>query len=123
MDKKDLDYYLSLEYPFKIETLREDDGGGYLITYPDLPSCVSDGKTVGETIAMGEDARKAWIETRFEEGLAIPEPYSHSYKYSGRIALRTPKSLHKRLVANAEKEGVSLNHYLVYLLSKESAKK
>ncbi len=120
--EKDLNYYLSLKYPYKLEMLPENDGGGHIITYPDLPGCVSDGDTAEEAISMGDDARKAWIETRFEQGLNIPEPFSHSNKYSGRIALRTPKSLHRRLIENAEKEGVSLNQYLVYLLSKETGK-
>jgi len=119
---KDLDFYISLKYPYRVEMLPEEDGGGHLISYPDLQGCVSDGDTVEEAIAMGEDARKAWIETRFERGLDIPEPFSHSKNYSGRIALRTPRSLHKKLIDGAEREGVSLNQYLVYILSKETGK-
>ncbi len=117
---KDLDYYLSLKYPYRLEMLPEDNGKVYLITYPDLPGCVSDGDTAEKTISMGEDARKTWIETRIKQGSDIPEPFSHRNRYSGRIALRTPRSLHKRLVDGAEREGVSLNQYLVYLLSKEA---
>jgi antitoxin HicB len=120
MERKSLEYYLSLKYPFKIETISEDDGGGFLIFYPDLPGCYSDGDTLEETIAMGEDAKIAWIETRYVEGYNIPEPFSNFNDFSGRITLRTPKSLHKRLVELADKEGVSLNQYLVYVLSKEA---
>ncbi len=120
---KNLDFFISLKYPNRVEMLSEKDGGGYLISYPDLPGCVSDGDTIEEAIAMGEDARKAWIETRFEQGLDIPEPFSHSKNYSGRIALRTPRSLHRKLIEGAEKEGVSLNQYLVYILSKEAGKR
>lgn len=119
---KDLDFYISMKYPYRVEMLPEEDGGGHLISYPDLKGCVSDGDTVEEAIAMGEDARKAWIETRFERGLDIPEPFSHSKNYSGRIALRTPRSLHKKLIDGAEREGVSLNQYLVYILSKETGR-
>ncbi|MBS4024200.1 MAG: toxin-antitoxin system HicB family antitoxin [Clostridia bacterium] len=119
MERKSLEYYFSLKYPFRIETLTEDDGGGFLIYYPDLPGCYSDGDELEDTIAMGEDARNAWIETRYIEGYNIPEPFSNINDYSGRITLRAPKSLHKKLVELAEKEGVSLNQYMVYLLSKE----
>ena len=49
-----------------------------MITYPDLPGCVSDGDSVEEALSMGEDARKSWIETRFIEGMEIPEPSSNS---------------------------------------------
>lgn len=121
MEIKKLEYYLSLNYPYNIETLPEEDGGGFFITYPDLPGCVSDGDTLEEVISMGEDAKKAWIETRLEQGLDIPEPYTGE-NYSGRITVRTPKSLHRDLIKQAEKEGVSLNQYLVYLLSKGSGK-
>jgi|Deesub1362A_J573_1020465.scaffolds.fasta_scaffold03130_7 antitoxin HicB len=121
MERKNLKYYLSLKYPYKIETLSEENGGGFLITYPDLPGCMSDGDTVEEAIKMGEDAKRAWIETRLEQGLEIPEPFSND-KYSGRITLRAPKSLHRELIEQTEKEGVSLNQYLVYLLSKGLSK-
>lgn len=121
MEKKNLEYYLSLKYPFKVETISEEDGGGYVIAYPDLPGCMSDGKTIEETLLNGEDARKAWIQTAYEKSIIVPEPNTVIDKFSGRITLRTPKSLHKDLVEQAEKEGISLNQYIVYLLSKEAA--
>ena len=61
---------------------------------------MSDGDTVEEAVKMGEDAKRAWIKTRFEQDLEVPEPFS-SYKYSGRITLRTPKGLHRKLVEQA----------------------
>lgn len=121
MDRKTLDYYFSLKYPFKIETISEDDGGGYMITYTDLPGCISDGETIEELLLNGEDAKRAWIQTAYEKSMEIPEPNSISDKFSGRITLRTPKSLHRNLVEQAEKEGISLNQYIIYLLSKESS--
>ena len=39
------------EYPFTIRELAIDDGGGFLIEFPDLPGCISDGETVEEAIA------------------------------------------------------------------------
>lgn len=121
MDRKTLDYYFSLKYPFKIETISEEDGGGYMITYTDLPGCISDGETIEELLLNGEDAKRAWIQTAYEKSVKIPEPNSISDKFSGRITLRTPKSLHRDLVEQAEKEGISLNQYIVYLLSKEAS--
>lgn len=41
-----------------------------------------------------------------------------SKKFSGQLRLRMPSSLHRELSEKAEQEGVSLNSYLVYLLSK-----
>lgn len=37
-----------------------------------------------------------------------------------RLTLRLPDSLHKQLVRQAERENVSLNQYLVYLLAQRS---
>ena len=40
-----------------------EEGGGYLIEFPDLPGCMSDGETIEETIENGKDAVACWIET------------------------------------------------------------
>lgn len=61
MKNKELEYYLSLKYPFRIETISEKDGGGFVIDFPDLDGCISDGETIEEALEMGEDARKSWI--------------------------------------------------------------
>mgnify|MGYP001765184377 CR=1 FL=1 len=38
-----------------VEPLPEDEGGGFVIRFPDLPGCLSDGATYEETIANGRD--------------------------------------------------------------------
>lgn len=38
--------------------------------------------------------------------------------YSGTFQIRMPKSLHKSLSEHAKKEGISMNQYCIYLLSK-----
>jgi antitoxin HicB len=113
-----LENYLNKEYPYKIEKVSKEDGGGYFMTYPDLPGCMSDGDTLEEALSMGEDARISWIETAIELGKDIPEPYSYMDNYKGRITVRVPKSMHKELIDEAKEEGISLNQYLIYLLGK-----
>jgi len=54
--------------------LPEEEGGGYLIEFPDLPGCMSDGKTIEEAITNGIDALRGWIEAIRAEGHPIPEP-------------------------------------------------
>lgn len=61
-------------YRFTIRPLPEDEGGGYLIEFPDLPGCMSDGETIEETIAHGIDAMRGWIEAMRAEGHPIPTP-------------------------------------------------
>jgi antitoxin HicB len=62
------------EYRFTVRPLTEDEGGGYLIEFPDLPGCMSDGETIEETIANGEDAKRGWIAAMKEAGRPIPPP-------------------------------------------------
>ncbi len=38
--------------------------------------------------------------------------------YSGRILVRIPKSLHRQLALDAKHEGISLNQYALYKLSR-----
>jgi len=44
------------------------EGGGYLIEFPDLPGCMSDGETPEEAIANGRDALKCAVLTLREFG-------------------------------------------------------
>jgi antitoxin HicB len=61
-------------YPFEVRPLDEDEGGGYLIEYPDIPGCMSDGETIDEAIANGRDALREVLLTLIETARHIPEP-------------------------------------------------
>ena len=64
-----------MDYPVVIRPLTEDEGGGYLAIYPDLPGCMSDGETPEEALKNGRAALEEWMETaKAREGFAIPEP-------------------------------------------------
>lgn len=51
--------------------LNQDDGS-YTITYPDLPGCISEGKTLENALYMAQDALQQWIEVSLEEKEPIP---------------------------------------------------
>lgn len=110
------------KYPFEITLLSEEDGPGYLITFPDLPGCMSDGASIEEALTNGADAEKAWIQAATKWGDAVPEP-GGSTKAPGRFVLRTPKSLHAKLAKQAEVEGVSMNTLAVALLAEGLGRK
>ncbi len=59
------------EYPSELRPLTEEEGGGWMITYPDLPGCMSDGETPEEAISNGKDALVAWLEAAHEAGRNI----------------------------------------------------
>jgi len=95
------------DYPFEIRPLSEEDGGGFLITFPDLPGCMSDGETPEEAIREGRDAFCCWMLAHIEDGRPVPLPNSGGEP--GKFVQRLPKSLHAKLAARAKREGVSLN--------------
>jgi antitoxin HicB len=96
----------TIAYPFEMKPLSDEKGGGWLIIFPDLPGCMSDGETPEEAIKNGQDALECWIQACTEAGKEIPLPGKSS---GSRFSPRIPRSLHARLVSRAEQEGVSMN--------------
>jgi antitoxin HicB len=110
------------DYPFTVRPLAAEDGGGYLIEFPDVPGCISDGETPEEAITNGRDALKSVLLTMKEFGEAIPQPGSLATA-SGQWRQRVPKSLHSRLVTRAEQEGVSLNTLVTAMIAEGLGKR
>jgi len=102
------------EYPFTIRPLTQEEGGGFLIEYPDLPGCMSDGETPEEAIRNGRDAVKSYILSCKKYGDPVPKPGA---TMSGQWRQRVPRSLHARLVDQARSEGVSLNTLVTSLVA------
>lgn len=115
---KTLNEYMSM--PYRMEILEDKDEGGFVVSYVDLPGCISSGETVESAIANALDAKQAWLEAAIEEGVEIYEPGSLE-DYSGQFKLRLPKSLHRALAEHSQREGISMNQYCVYLLAKNDA--
>ena len=83
----------------------------------EFDGCMSHGDTYVEAFENIREAMKGWIEAKLENGFTVPDPADETL-YSGKFVLRIPKTLHARLAQEAEKEGVSLNQYALYRLSK-----
>ena len=113
-----VDEYVS--YPYKMEIVQDSDEGGYIISFPDLPGCLSVGDSIEEAIHNAEDAKRVWIEAALEDGIDISKPDSIE-KYSGQFKLRLPKSLHKSLSEHSKAEGISMNQYCLYLLTRNDS--
>ncbi len=107
------------EYTIRLRPLTDEEGGGWLAEVPDLPGCMSDGETPEEAAHNVLDAIQEWLAAAREMGREIPSPSTEGDKveYSGRLSLRVPKSLHAELVRSANREGVSVNQYVLYLVS------
>ena len=109
-----------MKLPYRMEVIPDQVEGGFVISFPDLPGCITCGNTIENAIANAEDAKKAWLEAALADGIIIPEPNSLE-TYSGQFKLRIPKSLHCSLAEHSKQEGISMNQYCLYLLSKNDA--
>jgi predicted RNase H-like HicB family nuclease len=112
---KKIEDYINL--PYRLEIIPDTHEGGYVVTYPDLQGCITVGNTIESALANADDAKRAWLEAAIEEGIDIPKPSSDD-DYSGQFKLRIPKSLHRSLAEHAKAEGISMNQYCLYLLSR-----
>ena len=63
-----------LELPYRMELIPDTDEGGYVVSFPDLPGCITSGSSLEIAINNAKDAKRAWIEAAFEDGISIPEP-------------------------------------------------
>ena len=72
-----------------------------------------------ELLTDEEEASLAAAQAMDDGSSVSLEEYKKSLEeYSGKLVLRIPRSLHKALKEAAEIEGVSLNQYMLYKLSR-----
>ena len=96
----------------------DDESGTYTAVILEFPGCIAQGDTPQEAYEHLEDAAKDWIAAALDLKQEIPSP-SQSLSFGGKILLRLPKSLHRRLTLIAETEGVSLNQFIVSALAEK----
>lgn len=65
-----------LVYPAILKPF-SDGSGGFVVEFPDLPGCVTEGGNLEEALSMGEDAASGWILGELEDGYKIPEPSAY----------------------------------------------
>lgn len=109
-------------YAHTISPLPAAEGGGFLITFPDLPGCMSDGATEAEAVENGRDAFVAVVSALHDMGREIPAPSfrpddATAPNASGKFVARVPKSIHAKLTSRAKAEGVSLNTLVLTLIA------
>lgn len=113
---------MSHRYPTEVFWSDEDEG--FIALARDLPGCSAFGETRLEALDELGNAIEAWIVAARGAGNPIPAPSQPSVdsRFSGKVLLRMPKTLHAKLSAEAERENVSLNQLAVFLLTDASAK-
>lgn len=109
-----------MELPYRMEIVPDAGEGGYAVTFPELPGCITCGETLELAVKNATDAKKVWLEAALDEGISIAMP-DELNEYSGQFKLRIPKSLHRQLSEHSKREGISMNQYCLYLLSRNDA--
>ena len=115
---KTIEYYMNL--PYRLELVPDTEEGGFVASYPELCGCLTSGETAEAALKNAQDSKREWLAAALEDGYEIPEPTSDD-EYSGQFKLRLPKSLHRALAENSKREGISMNQYCLYLLTKNNA--
>lgn len=111
-----LEDYMKLPYTRMVQE-KNDESGHYFYGYIlELDGCQSTGNTLDELYENLNEAMEGYLEVKLENNLPIPIPEDVE-DYSGKFVVRIPKTLHRRLAVQADKEGVSLNQLALYKLS------
>lgn len=65
------------EYQYTIILHPDLEEGGYTVTVPALPGCVTQGETLEEAIVMAKDAIRLYVETLVADGEPVPKEREH----------------------------------------------
>ena len=101
------------KYQFTVRPLSKEEGGGYLVEYPDIPGCMSDGETIEEAVTNGRAALQDCLEVFRESGRRIPKPSIEAAQWRQRL----PRTLYSKLTKQAETEGVSINSLVTAIIA------
>lgn len=106
-------------FKYSIVLQWSDEDEGYVALIPELPNVSAVGDTPEEAVGEVKIAASLYLDFLNDEGLTFPEPNLLPI-YSGQLRVRMPHSLHARLASRAQVEGISLNSFILHLLSSNS---
>jgi antitoxin HicB len=69
-----------MQHTYKI-LLHKEPEGGYTVSVPALPGCISFGENIDEAITMAKEAIELYIEELLERGEAVPDD-NNTLEYS-----------------------------------------
>lgn len=100
------------DYQLVLQWSEEDQC--YVVTLPAWQNARTHGTTPEEAVRNAREVLTLLIESAIRHGEPIPVS---ERRFSGNLRLRLPVSLHGRLAHEAEREGVSLNQWIVSRLA------
>ncbi len=91
-----------------------NEHGGYYARIPDFSTIFTGGQTPDEAMRNALEAIGLMVEEYQDRGMPVPEPLK---SFSGTFNVRLPRSVHRELVRHADRQGVSLNAMVGFLLA------
>ncbi len=107
-----------LKEPYSRIVIPDKESGSYTAQILEFPGCITEGGTAQEAYERLEEVALSWIEAALGLGQGIPLPLLMC-GYGGKVALRLPKSLHRQASMAAERDGTSLNQFIVMALAEK----
>lgn len=109
-------------YSHFVSPIDAAEGGGFMLTMPDIPGVIADGATELEAIADGREAFITMVSAMADMGQEVPPPSFKAEDFtpasaSGKVLARLPRSMHMQLTARAKTEGVSLNSLVLAFIA------
>lgn len=113
------------EYTVSVRRETIDGDVYYVARVKELPDVKEYAESLEHALALAHETIKVTQEMFLDDGMDFPAPeeIDASMGMTGRLTLRMPKSLHYKVVEKAEQEGVSLNQYVVSILTAEITKR
>ena len=105
------------EFKWSISLQWSEEDKGYIALIHELPGHSAFGETPERAVKEARIAADLYVETLKEDDDPVPQP-NLLQEYSGQVRFRMPKDLHGRLSELAKREGMSLNTYMVYVLTR-----
>jgi predicted RNase H-like HicB family nuclease len=102
---------------YSLQLIWSDEKQGYVATVPEIPHLKSISETAEQAVNGINSAISAYLLEKKADREPVPLP-RRLEEHSGQFRLRLPRALHAALVTDAENEGISLNTYIIYLLSR-----
>ncbi len=115
--KKNLNYYLNLNWTYTIEKENHKGQSYYIIRVNELPGVCTDAQTIEEGMKEIQDVIQAAIELYLKNGEEVPEPINKE-KYKGNIAYRTTSERHYYLAKLAQQQHKSLSKTLDMIIDR-----
>lgn len=101
--------YKAEEYSFSV--VWSEDDKAFIGRVDEFPSLAAHGSTQEKALRETRNVVQFVLEDLAATGESIPVPLSKR-AFSGKLNVRMPKTLHRRLAAESEREGVSLNNWI-----------